>query len=184
MANISLLNFILLDAQEEFYADDLQPPAGADRWDHNDLRRFFSEGGSWTPQSTSAPEVKSPMKTRKQMIWDNAPCRDALLSLSLTAAQESQHSEGVTRIRCISSSNLVLSGSWDATAKLWRLPESTAEDETMTLDCVLHDPNSKRWVYDTASFWFGDTASPDLGVVTAHTGGMSGEPEQVLQPSF
>ena len=142
---------------------------GADAWSSEDLWRFFSEGGTWVPL---------PPATRQRLLWDVGPCELAPPSLSLLSAHASG-TGGLTRIHCMASSGLVLSSSWDATAKLWRLPANKTEDRAVELECLLHDPDSARWVYDAVPFWFGDGTS--LGVVTAHTGGMTGEPDQVLR---
>ena len=176
---------LVAELQVECYADDLDPPDGADRWSSEELRCFFESGGESKPEPPPPPPP--PPVPAQPLCWDDAACAAPLRARTLEAA----HSQGLTRVHIVNDPNSttvaaprLLSSSWDATAKLWRLPAKDAvEDALPVLDCLLQDPSSQRWAYDAAPFWYGGDAAGGhrLGVVTSHTGGMAGEPEQVLR---
>ena len=169
---------LVAELQADFFADDLDPPAGAERWSADDLRQFYESGGDWRPPPPPPPPVPAvPLR------WDSASVEEPIGARTVAGAHGSSAGQGLTRVRFVVDPHnevaapRVLSGSWDATAKLWRLPGKDAEDALPVMDCLLHDPSSQRWVYDTVPFWHGQR----LGVATAHTGGMAGEPDQVLR---
>ncbi|KAL1526201.1 hypothetical protein AB1Y20_014927 [Prymnesium parvum] len=178
---------LLAQLQAEFYADDLEPPSDARHWSAAELRQFFESGGEYVPRTVSPPPEELPRGTHpvdpspaagRQLYWDHSPC-ELLRGSSIENAHGSSLGQGLTRVRLVPDSGTcrVLSSSWDATAKLWRL--SKREDEggvRAHLDCVFQ--GSERWVYDVAPYWYGEA---QLGVATAHTGGMMGEPEQLLR---
>lgn len=151
--------------QSEYFADDIDPPPGAESWRADDLRRFFAEGGKWRP-----PPLLS---------WD------ASRTTGLSA--ETAHApEPVSRVQVFVDEGGVLgaagamwglSSSWDASVKLWTLSRANRP----SLACELRDASSRRWVYDCAPFWFdgGADSGAALGVVSGVTGGMFGEPAEV-----
>eukprot|EP00966_Prymnesium_polylepis_P042933 997573-Prymnesium_polylepis.1 len=175
---------LVVELQDEYFADDLEPPAGAELWSAADLRSFYESGGEQHGRPQQAPAALA-----QRLPWDAAPCDAPLSAHSLEGAHGSKAGQGLTRVRLVpdpanqSSAPRVLTSSWDATAKLWRLPaREAAAGARPLLDCLMEDPTSSRWVYDAVHFWYGGAdGGPRLAVATSHTGGMMGEPEEVLR---
>lgn len=120
------------------------------------------------------------------------------------ASVDAHPEQTVTRVRLFHDSDGILdepgslvaiSGSWDYRCCLWRVArkggshmgsDADAGSDEVTappeLLCELN-PSDNRWVYDVGvcGYTSGSGSPPSVAMISTHTGGMTGEPENLIR---
>lgn len=198
----SRVRYLSSSYQAAAFADDVPIPDEATNWTADEAAAFFESGGAETP----APRPAVPIK--RLLIWYNqwlSTSQQETLAVPAHSRIAAHQAEAVTRVRLFYDSDgavadpgtlLAISGSWDYRCCLWSVahqgcsPEMGSDSGAVVDDvtkpellCELN-PSDNRWVYDLAVCGYtvpGPGMPPALAMISTHTGGMAGEPENLIR---
>ena len=186
------------------FADDLEiPQAALTWWSKEDAEQYFSSGGTdmpsrpageagvQKPASSTASKIAVPLPPLRPPVWWTTPPTSPAAALRIDDA----HAEAISRVQLFYDAEgvvgapgemLAASGSWDYSIRLWRVADASGAAVASARPLAeLHD-EAQRWIYGVG--WcgvLGDGASAEtprrLGLVSTQTGGMMGEPEQLIR---
>ncbi len=167
--------------QDEYFADDLCPPPHArGEWTPSQLEDFFASGGETTTPRARDLEARAASPPLPTLVADAV--------YSAASAADAHAGEQVFVVRLARDAGgalgalggpakgalVALSGGWDGSVKLW----SPTREEPPRPACALV-AEQVRWVYDVCVLSSSEDGS--MCVATSHSGGFTGEPENVLR---
>jgi hypothetical protein len=180
-------------------------PNDATNWTADEAVAFFESGGADVPKG---PLLRPAVPIKRLLVWHNHWLSTSQLEALAVPAHSSvvaHGAEAVTRVRLFHDSDgavadpdtlVAISGSWDYRCCLWRVafqrrspemgsdPDAIVDDVTKPeLLCELN-PADNRWVYDMAVCGYTAPSPglpPALAMISTHTGGMTGEPENLIR---
>ena len=176
------------------FADDIAIPRGAAYWTEVEALEFFDSGGTAVPKNPANVATGEPgAEPYQPLFWHSRAESSESLAASAITSVEAHKSEQVSRVRVFRDhlgavgapgELLAASGSWDCRVCVWRVGGTDGRALTSpSLLCELNPPDN-RWVYDVALCGYlrgGASNRPALGLISTHTGGMVGEPENLIR---
>ena len=189
----------LEDIREVAYAEDVDVPEEALRWTKAEAAAFFESGGMVWPSSSSADTLHVPppplpvMPSRHPWKWRSA---DATPMLVGARHEYRAHTTQISKVRLFHDVEgvvaqpgelLAVSGSWDNAVGMWRICSADgtvlagATDGSGGGAGLCNAFGNSRWVYDVAvGGYMGEVGTRRLAVISTHTGGMVGEPNELI----
>ena len=193
LLTLETLEIIRADA----FADDVEIPAEAITWSKADAVAYFESGGVVVPKhadrATLAPSTVGDVPIAasvpsKPLLWSNT---DAFGTLSAAFSFNAHADQSVSRVRLFHDIDgvvaapgevVAISGGWDYHVRIWRICDAAGNLTPSVPEAVCVPFGPERWVYDLAVVGLmGGETRPQLGIISVQTGGMVGDPENVIQ---